>query len=910
MFEVVSLGNDRFCGFRVAEIVSIPSAELIDSSMETAKKKNQTFFSQFLSGIHRIGKQGDVSVELMFSSSAVSDQTYKAQVRLFLIIRKFAESAEEVSTSLDAFEQAVASDFGSHFFDMAFFRGERLDEYEQVLQKIDTSCVVSVIKREDANLTYMVQPGYVYYTYVPTPASENMISDVTNVLSQYPGAAVLIQLIPASFTEEEKCTVIRMNAMLNACMSQMMMRMVRPDRKFQQIMEFYQMYQNQAVEEQFLFNFLICSDEVSSSDIVNKFINALEDPDNKKGTSYEARRVGYRPDLGIGYAALTWAASEQLIAGFRNPAFWQLQYNPEQMRRFAMIGTISEMKSAFCVPVDDGSTTGIKVRRMQIIRDKLNSSIISEGNFKVGVIRNATNIGDKGNLVHAGIPINQFTKHALIVGMPGSGKTNFSLGILLQFWKGFGLPFLAIEPTKTEYRALIDVIPDLQVFSPGKNEVSPFIINPFIPPSGVTVESYVPSLTDAFTAAFSMPDPLPNLFQAAINEAYTLYGWRRNSTRDDPHAEFFGMSEFIRIFRNDIQHMGYKGESKSNIEAAGIVRLMSMIEQNSNIYDTVNTIPIEELLRKPAVLELNAISNQQQKALIMALILIQFVTYTKNNVAGDGKLKNILLIDEAHVLLSPDTGAQDRPSAASSTVSALVNMIKEIRAYGTGIIIADQAPTSVGREVVNNTDIKIMFKLTGNDERDLIAGSTNMDKLNYDHLATLGVGEALLFFGKLDTILDIGTYNVHELATFRDFIEDTEVGKKVNCWKEPAHLPLLVPHRECVHNYYCKVQGCMTCNLRLRENAEFIASRIMSEKFYAIKDKQDLCRYLGPELRKDIQETVKKFPEIQITKRLINCVKIKFLRKAILKNGFDITHGEYERIVNNYHFLMYPDVKK
>ena len=106
---------------------------------------------------------------------------------------------------------------------------------------------------------------------------------------------------------------------------------------------------------------------------------------------------------------------------------------------------------------------------MQIIRDKLNSSIISEGNFKVGVIRNATNIGDKGNLVHAGIPINQFTKHALIVGMPGSGKTNFSLGILLQFWKGFGLPFLAIEPTKTEYRALIDVIPDLQVFSPGKN---------------------------------------------------------------------------------------------------------------------------------------------------------------------------------------------------------------------------------------------------------------------------------------------------------------------------------------------------------------------------------------------------------------------------------------------------------
>ena len=315
----------------------------------------------------------------------------------------------------------------------------------------------------------------------------------------------MIQLIPASFTEEEKSSVVRLNSMMNICMSQMMMRMIRPDRKFQQIMEFYQMYQSQAVEEQFLFNFLICSDEASSTDICNKFVDMLEDPVNKKGTSYETREVPYIPDFGVGYAILPWAANEILIANYRNPSIWNIQTPPVTFRRFAMIGTVNEMKSAFCIPIDDGRTTGIKVRRMQIIREKLNSAIISEGNFKVGVIKNSVNTGDEDKMVHAGIPLNQFTKHALIVGMPGSGKTNFSLGILLQFWKSFGIPFFAIEPTKTEYRALLDVIPELQVFTPGKNGVSPFIINPFIPPTGVTVESYVPSLTDAFTAAFSMP---------------------------------------------------------------------------------------------------------------------------------------------------------------------------------------------------------------------------------------------------------------------------------------------------------------------------------------------------------------------------------------------------------------------
>lgn len=907
MYEVVTLGNQVYGGFLAAEILSVPASDLIDENVNQAKKKNQTFFQQFLSGVHRIGISGDVSVEIMFTASEVRDQTYKAQVRLFLIMRKLGRSEQEVRSALDSYESAIASDFGSHLFDISFLKGDRLDAFEKTLQMIDTSCVMNLTKREDANITPMVAAGYVYYTYVPTPPEENMISEVTNVLSQYPGAAVMIQLIPASFTETEKNYVVQMNGAMNYALSQMMMRMMRPDRKFQQILEFYQGYQTNAAEEQFLFNFLICSSPAAAGDIVNKFIGVLEDPDQKTGTSYTAQRVDYRPDFSVGYAVLPWAANEQLLYHYRNPSFWNIANPTEYMRRFAQLGTIRELRPAFCLPIDDGRTTGIKIRKMQIVREKLNAAILDEGNFKLGVIRNSANTGDDSRQVHAGIPLDQFAKHALIVGMPGSGKTNFSLGILLQFWKKFHIPFFAIEPTKTEYRALLDAIPELQVFTPGKNGVSPFFINPFIPPAGVTVESYVPSLTDAFTAAFSMPEPLPNLFQAAINEAYTMYGWRKTSTRDDPNAKPFGMYEFIRIFRNDIQHMGYKGESKANIEAAGVVRLLSMIEQNSNIYDTIHTLPIEDLLQKPTVLELNAISNQQQKALIMALILILFVSYTKNNVSGDGKLKNILLIDEAHVLLKPDANSSDGPGAASSTVSALVNMIKEIRAYGTGIIIADQAPTAVGREVVNNTDIKIMFKLTGNDERDLIAGATNMDSLSYDLLATLGVGEALLFYGKLNSILDIGTYNVHNLADFRDVIGDSDVAGKNLYWKDESHTPLLVPHRECAQNYYCRKEGCLQCNLKMRSDADFIASRLIADKFYQIEDKKGLLQYLGPSLRKDIQSTAAGIPGIHVSKRFINCVKIKFLRKAILKNGFGLTFDEYEKIVSNRNFLMYPD---
>lgn len=96
----------------------------------------------------------------------------------------------------------------------------------------------------------------------------------------------------------------------------------------------------------------------------------------------------------------------------------------------------------------------------------------------------------------------------LIVGTPGSGKTTFTVGLLDRLWKEHNIPFLIIEPAKNEYRALIQSIPDIQVFTPGKNFISPFIFNPFVPPKNVILESYKSTLKTAFAAGVAMSSPL------------------------------------------------------------------------------------------------------------------------------------------------------------------------------------------------------------------------------------------------------------------------------------------------------------------------------------------------------------------------------------------------------------------
>lgn len=899
MGKIYELPNGMSVGISIAEIRTIPYFALIDNNLDRANYSNHVFFSQLLNNFHRKSSDGMTSFEIMFSSSKVTNQTYNAQVKMHLVIRQMGVNASEISTTLEAYENSLKNEFTDNFFDVSFVNSEEAYEnYCTLLRGIDTTTISSVSKKEDEIVSALSPNGYIYETFIPTPAENVNVSSISNVLSQYPNCAVILQLIPTFFNQGELLAIEQTNKSLQYYAASMMRQMMmRPDQTLQNLQNVYQTYQAQTKEDLFYYNFIVCSPEYCSYDICSKVVDALEDASKSGGSSYEAVRMRISGiDLTEAFSVLPWQITNTLIYEDRNPAFWSNNNRPEVLIRLKQLMTAHEARAVFKFPIDDGKTIGIESKKVLINRERLNDSIISEGNFKVGLIKNAARNGfDDG--AHASIPLNQFTKHGLIVGMPGSGKTNFSLGLLLQFWKDFNIPFLAIEPTKTEYRSLIDAIPELQIFTPGKNNVSPFVINPFIPPKGVTVESYTPSLAAAFKAAFSMPNPLPDIFLGAVNDCYTEYGWKKSSTIDDPDIELFGMYEFIRVFKKTIEHSNYKGETKANIESAGIVRLISLIEQNSNIYDTIHTIPIGDLLHHPTVLELNAINNKEQKSLIMALMLILFCVYTKNNVSGDGKLKNVLLIDEAHVLLGQKSSGSDGADSQGSTVETLEDLIKEIRSYGTSIIIADQSPTSVGKEIVANTDVKIMFKLVEKDNKDAVRTATNMSDLNYELLGRLGVGEALLHFGKLDNHLQISTYNVHDKAEIRDVIFDDDVSPKIHYWEK--HQELLMAHRECPYNHCCMGE----CDQVLRTNADFAATKLINERLYAIADKESFLKYLVT-MNTDIKAIADKSKSIIFTKKFLNCTKIKFLRKAMMKKDFGITNEEYDKILSHPKFLL------
>ena len=470
--------------------------------------------------------------------------------------------------------------------------------------------------------------------------------------------------------------------------------------------------------------------------------------------------------------------------------------------------------------------------------------------------------------------------------MPGTGKTTFSVNLLLQMYRR-GIPFLAIEPTKTEYRALIDRIPDLQIFTPGKNKVSPFVINPFLPPKGITVEQYIPSLLSAFKAAFSMPSPLDTIFQQAVQEAYIKYGWRDYSTVEDSYVKKFGLYEFIQVFKELIQRQKYSSEVKGNLMTGGIFRLRELINQNPNIYDTVESVPLEDLLCAPTILELNAIDNEVQKSVLMALLLIQICVYTKQNHKGDGKLKNLLLLDEAHVLFKAQQGSGNG-EGGNNAVHSLENMLAEIRSYGTGIVIADQSPAAVGSEVIKNTDIKVIFRLVDSGDRKVIADTTNMTDLMRKYIPKLEVGQAFYSVSALHEPVLMQTPDIRKKEGIRLSVSDSEIRERAEYWK--GHQQYLIPYEECRYSEICK-----TCSMEIRSDAAFFSERYYMEFRDKIRDLNTMCAYMNAVNqwleKQDIKEGQKK--RIQ----LCNCVKIKYLRKVLQEKEFRLSQKDREKIL-------------
>lgn len=877
--HTIKLQNNKVIGCAMFEIMTVPLYSTISSDINQALQKNRDVFLQFINELYKYCNPNNTVFELLWTTEKVENQAYPSRIRLFFVIRNMSNTEEQTKTIINE----ISDNFWRKMNSISY--SIRVVEKISEIGKISNMQINAIVKSEKCEVNSNAYLPY-YYCDIIEKSNHNF-NELTNVLSSYTDAAVSFQLIPTALQTEEITAINQMTTTLSRIAIGMNMPngMFYKDAMAQKPYETYLHYNN--VNQPFFnYNILVFGNANSAAALTAKIISILQMGEMGINTaSYDCISLkNENISINRDFMFYPWNVNSQLIYKYRNIGLWKNLMSYQNLKRLPYTITSQEAVSFFRLPIDDNRIVGIDSNKSELVVERFSDKVVNANNFQFGYLKS---VGDKQ--VQIGCPNRAFTKHALIVGSPGSGKTTFSVNMLLQFYKK-KIPFIAIEPTKTEYRAMIDVIDGLQIFTPGNNRVSPFIINPFIPPKGIRIEQYIPSLASAFKAAFSMPSPLDMIFLKTIRTCYTEYGWKDYSKYGDEDVKVFGLYEFIRVFKRLVRKTDYSKDVKNNIETGGVLRLLNLIEQNSNIYDTINTVPIEDILTKPTVLELNAIDNAEQKSLIIALLLISVCVYTKHNQVGDGELKNVLLIDEAHVLLGGKSVSNpDGATSQETTVKSLQDMIAEIRSYGTGIIIADQSPNKVSREIVANTDIKVMFRLVETDDKNIISDSTNMSDNSKSQLSQLGVGEAFVYYNELNTPQLIKTEDVRNINGIRLSVPDDEIAGRMIYWNE--HSDLLIPFRECELSCACNGK----CDFYMRSKADYYASKYAEAYGYEIKDKEMLYKYLIA-LKQPLSNIPEKSDENY--NALCNCIKIRFLRKILIDKNIYLSNQEIKGILS------------
>lgn len=372
-----------------------------------------------------------------------------------------------------------------------------------------------------------------------------------------------------------------------------------------------------------------------------------------------------------------------------------------------------------------------------------------------------------------------FDKHIFVTGVTGGGKTTTCQKLLLESKNNF----LVIEPAKTEYRVLAQKeVPDMLVFTLGKETGAPFRLNPFEFFEGENITSRVDMIKASMEAAFDMEAAIPQLLETAIYECYEDKGWdistNRNIKYDKPFADgvysFPTLGELERKVEKVVKEQGFDDRLRDEYIGSIKARLKGLtVGAKGLMLNTPRSIDFVELLDKKVVLELEYIKSASEKSLIMGFILTNLseAIRVKYNAIGKKPINHLTLIEEAHRLLSKYMPGDSMNKKQG--VEMFSDMLAEVRKYGESLIIADQIPNKLTPEVLKNTNTKIVHKIFAQDDKEAIGNTMALKDEQKEHLSYLASGRAIMMNPGLSKAIQIQIQKTEENDTQRAPLDDS-----------------------------------------------------------------------------------------------------------------------------------------
>lgn len=339
-------------------------------------------------------------------------------------------------------------------------------------------------------------------------------------------------------------------------------------------------------------------------------------------------------------------------------------------------------------------------------------------------------------------------KHIFVAGVTGSGKTTTCQTILTEA----NIPFLVIEPAKTEYRVMSRKHKDLLIFTLGDNQTTPLRMNPLMFYQYESITSRVDMLCACIESAFDMEAAIPQIIEQALYKSYEEKGWNIYTSRNSKYKHPFDgtgeafptISDLIKNCEEVVKEQGFDERLKNDYIGSIKARLLGLTSGGKGfLLNTKTSVDFIELLDHKVVFELENIRSSAEKSLIMGFILINLSEAIREKYRNTGKFQHITLVEEAHRLLSKHSPG-DNPSKKQS-VEMFSDMLAEIRKYGESLVIVDQIPNKLTPDVLKNTNTKIIHRIFAADDKDAVGNTVMLKDEQKEFLSNLPAGRAVYF---------------------------------------------------------------------------------------------------------------------------------------------------------------------
>lgn len=458
-----------------------------------------------------------------------------------------------------------------------------------------------------------------------------------------------------------------------------------------------------------------------------------------EGSSVESGAVNLWQDR----ASVT--AMREYLKRFTHPVFARQLWENEADSLFYTAGTlVSGRELPMHLGLPTRSVHGLPIiEHAEFGRNVPDEAMPDEDKMNLGKIYHM------GKEEAAGLILNRqaMASHTFITGSTGTGKSNAVYHLLDEITKNGQTTFLVVEPAKGEYKNVFGNCTDVQVFGTNPRETPLLRMNPFAFPENIHILEHIDRLVEIFNACWPMYAAMPAVLKDAIERSYQKVGWdlRNSESEKGIFPTFF---DLLDILPGVIEESHYSKDTQSDYVGALCTRVKSL---TNGIYGSVlcaeDALSDAEMFDQNVILDLSRVGSMETKSLLMGILVMKLQEYRMCSSGMNSRLRHVTVLEEAHNLLRKTSAEQSQEGAnlQGKSVEMLANAIAEMRTYGEGFIIADQAPGLLDMSVIRNTNTKIILRLPDEEDRKLVGKSAALKEAQIDELSKLPLGVAAVY---------------------------------------------------------------------------------------------------------------------------------------------------------------------